>query len=50
MRRVFRPAELGVRSGVIPAASETQTTLILTIKINGNSERVAGYRLLAFYP
>ena len=50
VRRVFRPAELGIRSGVIPAASETQTTLELTIKTNGNSERVAGYRLLAFYP
>lgn len=50
MRRVFQPEELGVRSGVIPAASETQTTLVLTIKTNGSGERVAGYRLLAFYP
>lgn len=50
MRRVLQPAELGVKSGVIPAASEAQATLILTIKTNGNGERVAGYRLLAFYP
>lgn len=50
MRRVFVPAELGSRSGVIPAASEAQATLVLTIKANGNGERVAGYRLLAFYP
>jgi len=50
MRRVFPPAELGDKSGVIPAASETQATLVLTIKANGNGERVAGYRLLAFYP
>jgi predicted Zn finger-like uncharacterized protein len=50
LRRVLRPEELGVKSGVIPAASETQTTLVLTIKTNGNGERVAGYRLLAFYP
>lgn len=50
VRRVFLPEELGFRSGVIPAAAETQTTLVLTIKTNGNSERVAGYRLLAFYP
>lgn len=50
MRRVFQPEDLGVRSGVIPAASETQTTLVLTIKTNGSGERVAGYRLLAFYP
>lgn len=50
VRRVFQPAELGIRSGVIPAASETQTTVELTVKPNGNGERVAGYRLLAFYP
>lgn len=50
MRRVFQPEELGVKTGVIPAASETQTTLVLTIKTNGAGERVAGYRLLAFYP
>lgn len=50
MRRVFLPEELGVKAGVIPAASETQTTLVLTIKTNGAGERVAGYRLLAFYP
>jgi predicted Zn finger-like uncharacterized protein len=50
MRRVLQPAELGLKSGVIPAASEAQATLVLTIKTNGNGERVAGYRLLAFYP
>lgn len=49
-RRVLRPAELGVPSGVIPAASETQSALVLAVKLNGNTERVAGYRLLAFYP
>lgn len=50
LRRVLRPEELGAKSGVIPAASEIQSTLVLTIKTNGNGERVAGYRLLAFYP
>jgi hypothetical protein len=50
VRRVFQPAELGVKSGVIRATSETQATLVLTVKANGNGERVAGYRLLAFYP
>lgn len=49
-RRVLRPAELGVPSGVIPAASETQSALVLSVKLNGNGERLAGYRLLAFYP
>lgn len=50
LRRVLRPEELGVRSGVIPAASEIQSTLVLSVKTNGNGERIAGYRLLAFYP
>jgi len=50
MRRVLRPAELGVNPDVISAASEVQATLVLTVKTNGNAERVAGYRLLAFYP
>ena len=50
IRRVLQPEDLGVREGVIRAGSETQTTLLLTVKTNGNGERVAGYRLLAFYP
>lgn len=50
IRRVLQPEDLGVRGGVIRAGGETQTTLLLTVKTNGNGERVAGYRLLAFYP
>lgn len=50
IRRVLLPEELGVQEGVIRAGGETQTTLLLTVKTNGNGERVAGYRLLAFYP
>jgi predicted Zn finger-like uncharacterized protein len=50
IRRVLQPEDLGVQEGVIRAGGETQTTLLLTVKTNGNGERVAGYRLLAFYP
>jgi predicted Zn finger-like uncharacterized protein len=50
IRRVLTPEDLGARSGVIPAASESQATVLLTVKTNGNGERIAGYRLLAFYP
>lgn len=50
IRRVLRPEDLGVKTGVIRAISETQSTLVLNIKTNGSAERVAGYRLLAFYP
>ncbi len=50
IRRVLPPEELGVRNGVIRAGGEAQATLMLTVKTNGNGERIAGYRLLAFYP
>jgi predicted Zn finger-like uncharacterized protein len=50
IRRVIRPEELGVRDGVIRAAAEFETTVLLTVKTNGSSERIAGYRLFTFYP
>lgn len=50
IRRVLLPEDLGVSDGLIRATAETQTTLLLTVKANGNGERIAGYRLLAFYP
>ena len=50
IRRVLQPEDLGVQEAVIRAGSEAQATLLLTVKTNGNGERVAGYRLLAFYP
>jgi predicted Zn finger-like uncharacterized protein len=50
MRRVFQPGELGVRSGVLQAASEVNTSLTLGVKTNSSAERIAGYRILAFYP
>lgn len=50
IRRVLQPEDLGVQEAVIRAGGETQATLLLTVKTNGNGERVAGYRLLAFYP
>lgn len=50
VRRVLMPEDLGARGGLIPAASESQATVLLTVRTNGNGERIAGYRLLAFYP
>ena len=50
IRRVLQPEDLGLQEAVIRAGSEAQATLLLTVKTNGNGERVAGYRLLAFYP
>ncbi len=48
VRRVLMPAELGANPGVIAAASEWSSSLALAVSANGS--RVAGYRLLAFYP
>ena len=50
IRRVIRPEELGVRDGLIRAAAEYETTVLLTVKTNGSAERIAGYRLFTFYP
>jgi predicted Zn finger-like uncharacterized protein len=48
LRRVLLPHELVAGAQLLHAASELQATLVLALKTNG--ERVAGYRLYAFYP
>lgn len=50
VRRVFLPAELGGHSDMLAAGSEWPASLTLTVKASGPTDRVAGYRLLAFYP
>lgn len=50
VRRVLAPADLGASSGVLAAASEWSGTLAMGVTANGASSRIAGYRLLAFYP
>ena len=50
VRRVLQPAELGARAGVIGAKGELQSTLVIAIKGSVSADRIAGYRLLAFYP
>ena len=48
-RRVITPQEIGAAGGVIPAGGEWARTVGLTVSTPDNA-RVAGYRLLAFYP
>jgi predicted Zn finger-like uncharacterized protein len=48
-RRVVTPEELGARDGVIAPASEWSGSVGLVLSLP-SSARVAGYRLLAFYP
>lgn len=50
VRRVLTTADLGASSEVIPAAAEWSSTLTLSVAVNGSVGRIAGYRLLAFYP
>lgn len=50
LRRVFLPAELGVKSDTLAAGSEGPASLAVAVKAGGMVDRVAGYRLLAFYP
>ncbi len=50
MRRVLLPTDLGPNPGVIGASAEWPGSLALAVAANGSSARIAGYRLLAFYP
>ena len=50
VRRVVMPDELGPNAAVIPAASEWSASLGLAVAPNAAGGRIAGYRLLAFYP
>lgn len=50
VRRVLLPSELGVESDALTAGAEWPISLALEIKAVGTSDRIAGYRLLTFYP
>ena len=50
VRRVLTPAELGPGAGVIAPGSEWAGSLALALAADGAGARIAGYRLLAFYP
>lgn len=50
VRRVFLPAELGVKSDSLAAGFEWPVSLAVSVTAAAGVERVAGYRLLAFYP
>lgn len=50
LRRVFFPADFGAPSRVLAAGSELAGSLAVSVRSNGSGERIAGYRVLAFYP
>lgn len=51
LRRVLQPVDLGPDAPAIMAAhGEWSSTLTLAVAANAGTARIAGYRLLAFYP
>lgn len=50
VRRVFLPAELGVKIDTLATGSEWPASLAVAVKPPIMVDRIAGYRLLAFYP
>lgn len=49
-RRVFEPSELGATGQVLMAGAEWSGAATIAVDTGSKTERVAGYRLLAFYP
>lgn len=50
IRRVILPAEFGATSDALSAMSVWGASLALHVKSRASEDRIAGYRLLAFYP
>jgi hypothetical protein len=50
IRRVFLPEELGIKTEALAAGREWSVSLAMAVNAADSSNRVAGYRVLAFYP
>lgn len=50
LRRVLTPGELGASSGTLAPGADWSPSIALAVQAGGATERIAGYRLLAFYP
>lgn len=50
IRRVLQPAEFAAGAHSLAKASVWSGSLALSVKPGANTDRIAGYRLLAFYP
>ncbi|WP_138512179.1 zinc-ribbon and DUF3426 domain-containing protein [Rhodoferax bucti] len=50
VRRVFAAKEAGFSDATLAAGAEFAAVLPIAVKTGSSSERVSGYRLLAFYP
>lgn len=50
VRRVFSPQDLGAQRPTLASGGEWTGSVPVTVKPPAGAERIAGYRLLAFYP
>lgn len=50
IRRVILPSEFSVPSKPLVAGSEWSSSMSVSVKTSANMDRIAGYRMLAFYP
>jgi predicted Zn finger-like uncharacterized protein len=50
IRRVIFTGDFGLQQGVLRAGAELTASMPISVRMPGSSERVSGYRLLAFYP
>jgi predicted Zn finger-like uncharacterized protein len=50
VRRVLQATEIAPNGNAIAAGADWTTTLAFAVSATGNAARIAGYRLLAFYP
>jgi hypothetical protein len=50
IRRVLLPSELGASRPALAAATEWSGAVAFAVADNSLGSRIAGYRLLAFYP
>lgn len=50
VRRVLSPAQFGAANGMLAAGAEFSNALTLQVEPGSPTLRIAGYRLLAFYP
>lgn len=50
IRRIVRPGELQADTAVLAARAEFNGSLVLSVQTAEDAARLAGYRLIAFYP
>lgn len=50
VRRIFAASELGIEQAAMAPGVELAASLVINVRLPAPTDRVSGYRLLAFYP